>query len=53
MEAPTPKQYIDPAIDLRDNFDIAPETIRTLEVLGLTKWFTLANVGMTLNPDKF
>lgn len=53
MEAPTPKQYIDPAVDLRDNFDIAPETIRTLEVLGLTKWFTLANMGMTLNPDKF
>lgn len=36
----------------RDTSDIAPETIRTLETLGLTRWFMPAQF-IRLDPNKF
>lgn len=36
------KEKIKPEEDWRNTSDIAPEAVRTLDFLGLTRWFTLA-----------
>lgn len=41
IESPTNTKAVSPEELLRDVSDIAPEAIKTLETLGLTRWFTI------------
>lgn len=43
---------VKPEDALRDTSDIAPETIRTLETLGLTRWFKTPQ-SIRLDPAKY
>lgn len=42
---------VKPEDQMRDNSDMSKETIRTLETLGLTRWFTIG--GYILDTNKY
>ena len=52
MESGEQLPVIKPEDQMRDNSDIAPETMRTLETLGLLRWFNLCDV-MRLDISKY
>lgn len=48
MDAEVQQPPLRPEDNIRDNSDMSPECIRTLEALNLTRWF---NVGYFTKPD--
>ena len=49
---PQRTRMVRPEEDYRDASDIAPEAIRTLETLGLTRWFRVSQMAV-LNPNEY
>lgn len=47
-ESEMPQVQPRPDDNIRDNSDMSPECIRTLETLNLTRWFATSR---TVNPD--
>lgn len=48
MDSEVPQQPLRPDDNIRDNSDMSPECMRTLESLNLTRWF---NAGRFSKPD--